>query len=475
MISAGDAFSAIEQAMGRVRADENRVTGVIDAATADATRLRGEQASLYGDLARLRLDALGQESVKGELDAAERRALSAVEAHNRQVAAIQQQHGALSDDLRQLQTERAALATAVQDAAARIDAQEAATEKRLADDLAWQAQAARRDGAQARAEAADAKAQQSEADRDGKSKPYLADRLFAYLWARGFGTPNYRGSWLTRWGDSYVARVIRYEPARQNFFMLNEIPRRLRDHADRLKAEAQEEETRLQALERVGLEADGIAALEAGHEKAVAALDALDKKQAELERAIAATDERRTALVEGEGSGLRRAQEELAESLRREDLRALLGEALATPTPDDERIVQRLQEIDAALARLTREAEEARKVAVELARKRLELERSRNDFRQTGYERQGGGFVNDKLIGDILGGIIGGVLSSRDLGDALRSGYRQGSQPRDNRWNRPPPTRDGWGGGFGGGGRSSGGSSGRSSGSGGGFRTGGRF
>lgn len=479
MLSAGDTFRVIEQAVGRVQTDESRVASVIEQAAAEAARLRGEQAALYRDLARLRLDALGQQQVAGQLDAAERQALATLDAHNRQVAAIRQQHDALAGDLAALRGERAALALAVQEAAARIDAQEEATETRLADDVAWQAQSARLEGALARAQAAEEKAEQSEADRDAKSKPYLADRLFAYLWERGYGTATYRGGFFTRWGDDYVARLIRYEPARQNFFLLNEIPRRLREHAGRLRTLAEEEEARLDALERAGLEADGIAALTAAHAGAVAALDAHDAKQAELERALAATETRRAALSEGENSNLARAQEGLAESLKRTDLRSLLREALATPTPDDERIVRRLQDIETGLERLTREAEDARKVAVDLARKRVELERSREDFRHSGYERQGGGFVNDKLIGDILGGIIGGVLSSRDLGDALRNGYRRGHQPRnprpaDTRWNRPSPTRGGWGGGFGGGG-SSGRSSGGGGSSGGGFKTGGRF
>lgn len=477
MLSAGDTFSAIEQAVGRVRADEGRVSTVVEQGAAEMSRLRGEQAALYRDLARLRLDELGQQKVTGELDAAERQALATLDAHNRQVAAIRSQYDALAEDLATLRRERAIRAQAVQDAAARVDAQEEASESRLAEDVAWQAQSAKLEGALARAHAGEEKAEQAEADRDAKSKPYLADRLFAYLWERGYGTPAYRGGFLTRWGDDYVARLIRYEPARQNFFLLNEIPKRLREHAERLKAMAEEEAARLEALERAGLEADGIAGLHAAHAEAVAALDAHDAKQDELEKALAATDARRAALSEGEHSGLARAREDLADSLKREDLRGLLREALATPTPEDERIVRRLQDIETALERLAKEAEDARKVAVDLARKRVELERSREEFRQSGYERQGGGFVNDKLIGSILGGIIGGVLSSRDLNDALRSGYRRGHQPRnprpaDQRWNRPPSGPGGWGGGSGGG---KGGGLGGGLGGGGGFGTGGGF
>lgn len=108
-----------------------------------------------------------------------------------------------------------------------------------------------------------------------------------------------------------------------------------------------------------------------------------------------------------------------------------------------------MQAIDTELSHLAQQIDEARGAAITLARKRTELERSRDEFRRSGYERRGGGFTNNELVGDVIGGIIGGVLSSRELGDALRSGYRQGGS-------RPSfPTRPG-GSVFGGGGSSSG-------------------
>lgn len=119
--------------------------------------------------------------------------------------------------------------------------------------------------------------------------------------------------------------------------------------------------------------------------------------------------------------------------------------------------MRRLLALEDELADQAKAADEARGATVELARKRAELERSCDEARR--YERQGGGFSNDKLIGDVLGGIIGGALSSRELRDALRSGYQQGG-------NRSGlPSRPG-GGAFGGGSSGSGG---------GGFRTGGGF
>src|SRR5690606_40922110 len=100
---------------------------------------------------------------------------------------------------------------------------------------------------------------------------------------------------LTRMGDSFVARVVRYEQARQNYYALTEIPKRLRDHAERLKADLVAADAELETFEREALEADGIEPLEARHEQAVAALDAHDKPIPELKtRVTGSKRERRT-------------------------------------------------------------------------------------------------------------------------------------------------------------------------------------
>lgn len=466
MITAFDALKSIEQASLGLRADEDRLARIIETSASEIARLRAEQAELFKSLARIRLDTLLQDRVIGPLDEAERKALAVVKDQKQKLEALSKRSETLLGELAAARGEREAKAEAVSQAADAITALTEATEKRIADDVAWQAQAARLAGAQARAQAAEEKALRSEADRDEKSKPYLADRLFVYLWGRGYGTSAYRGGAFARFGDGYVARVVNYEPARQNYFTLTEIPKRLREHADRLKTEVAEEEEKLAALERAALVAAGIEPREAAHRAAGQALDAADARIAKLESEDAALEQERRGLLGEEGElGLAGALSELAASMQREDLRRLMREALETPTPEDERIVQRLQQVETELGRWSREAEEARRTSLDLARKRAEFERSRDEFRRSGYERQGGGFSNDKLIGDIIGGIIGGVLSSRELGDALRSGYRPGG-------NRASiPSRPG--GGVFGGSAGRGGSAGQ--GGSGGFRTGGRF
>ncbi|MEI2612964.1 MAG: hypothetical protein V9G20_30355 [Candidatus Promineifilaceae bacterium] len=77
------------------------------------------------------------------------------------------------------------------------------------------------------------KTEQAEADREQKGRPYRDDPLFMYLWERGFGTKTYRANNLVRWLDGLIAGLVGYPEARPNFAMLNEIPLRLREHAER--------------------------------------------------------------------------------------------------------------------------------------------------------------------------------------------------------------------------------------------------
>ena len=86
-------------------------------------------------------------------------------------------------------------------------------------------------------DAAERKAAQAEADLEQKRKPYEADPLFMYLWRRGFGTPRYRAAPFVRHFDRKVARLVGFDDARRNYAVLVELPVRLREHAEQLRAE----------------------------------------------------------------------------------------------------------------------------------------------------------------------------------------------------------------------------------------------
>ena len=132
----------------------------------------------------------------------------------------------------------------------------------------------------AEAERKRAAAQESLAE---KAAPYQADDLFMYLWGRNFGTTEYDGGLFSRFMDSWVARVVRYEPSRVNFWNLTEIPKRLAEHAERVSSVADDEYMQLQQLELNALDEAGANVLDAELAVLRASLDAHDDALEDVE------------------------------------------------------------------------------------------------------------------------------------------------------------------------------------------------
>jgi len=480
MIGGGEALKILQDARAGARREEDRLVAALDSATEEAARLRAAEVESYRALARVRLDALARDEVTGTLDSAERSALALLETRRATMAETARRRQGLVDAVAAAREAHGRAVAAVERALEAIDDLRERTQARLESDDAWVARRRALTQAKEVAAAAGEKAGRAEGERAEKARPYEADALFVYLWRRGYGTPAYAASPLVRYVDGRVAALIGYEEARANYFMLTEIPVRLREHADRLAEDVAGAAEALAQVERAALEADGVRPLEAALAEAEGEAEAAETALAAEEGALARIDaEEEAARVGGVDPMLREALDLLAGSLAREDLRDLRREALATPTREDERIVARLGELRDAIARTEREIADTRKAVLDAARRRQELDRSSDSFRRKGYDDPFGGFVNERVIGQVIAGILGGILSSRDLEKVLRDGFQR----------RPPRTSGTFGGGitlpgggpwgrgrrmggaWGGGGFRTGGSMGR----GGGFKTGGSF
>src|SRR5690606_12176750 len=220
-----------------------------------------------------------------------------------------------------------------------LDALEGEVQTQLAEDEAYAAQLEQAERADAIADEAERKTSEAEHDRVGKGAPYEADPLFMYLWRRGFGTAAYSANPLARLLDRAVARLIGFDRARPNYWMLLEIPTRLRAHAERVRAVATAEVDRLKALELAAADAAGVPPARAAVEAEERRLDELDDGIEAAERGIAELRERRAAYAAGEDASMRSALEMLAAELRSAGVEALRRQAAATPSAEDDRVV----------------------------------------------------------------------------------------------------------------------------------------
>ena len=92
-VSAREALTSVEDAIGSVRTNENRLAQVLSSAAGEAERQRKQLADSFKGLALIRLDALVRNEAVGELDAAERRALDLLRTHKAKLDQILIRHG----------------------------------------------------------------------------------------------------------------------------------------------------------------------------------------------------------------------------------------------------------------------------------------------------------------------------------------------------------------------------------------------
>lgn len=474
MIPGHSALGGIEQALAELRQLENDASQRLDQSTRREAEAQADETDAFRDLAAFRLKQA--DSIGGRLGMAanEVRALLALRLNDR---------NGLETELREVEAEIRRLAAERQDFAARLT--ESEEKRRAVENEAQIALIGQSDYARLRtetdravqiAEESDKKAKLAEEELEEKRKPYEADPLFMYLWSRGYGTSDYEAGNIARMLDGWVARLVRYQDARPNYARLNEIPKRLREHANRSAASAVDLVERAKAMERTAFQSAGGAAADAEVEAQRRRLDELDKARAGAEERHAGLDGRIAAFDRGEDTRFRQAAAILADTLRGEDVRKLYQEALKTPTNEDELIVQRITD---ARDRQSRFADEARRIRAELAdiaRRRGEISQVATSFRRRRYDADGSMFDND-VVGNLLRGLVTGVITGADYWSRMEQGRRWSRQSRDygggstDSWGGANRGGGGtWGGNWGGGswGGSSGGSSGGGSWSGGG-------
>jgi chromosome segregation ATPase len=480
MLSGRQALSSIEQALADLRRQETDLGSGIERATRSLTDLQARQSDCYKELARFRLDNHAAETLDERIDTAAREARRLMDKRAKD-------YKILADQLRQketahtdLQNKRDTLAREAEDAAGRMDDLMEEVDGILEQDQAYNDQRKRAEDAARTAEAAAAKAETSLKDREEKGKAYEADPLFLYLWQRKFGTPEYDRRGIIRSLDGWVAGLIRYHDARANYAMLTGIPERMARHAEQCRALATQEMDRLAGMSRAAL-------TQAAGEDLASRIDLLGKDIAQIdadldaqERSIDTLSEALQEFSKGEDDGFLKAEEQLSLSLKADDLRDLWREALDTPSPEDEKIIRRIEDQLDQIEELSREIRQDRELLRDIARRRTELTEVTQNFRRSGYDTWDSTFSDNNLTTVLLGELVKGAITGADYWSRAKKSHKR-RKPRGGKVGFPGGSGlprsmgGGFGGGFGGG--SSGGDGFSSGGSfgGGGFTTGDTF
>jgi hypothetical protein len=418
-------LASIEDAISKLHGEQSQLDQALRSAVTETERLRSERSQSLRELARIKLDEMAAGRLVGNLDAGERRAQQILDDYRLRIAAAAEQSNALQKEVTQGEAARHAASAEVETALDVVEHDRAETEARVQTTQAWRDAKATRDKAEAIAAEAEKKAAASEAELGAKKKPYDEDPLFAYLWQRRFGTSQYMGGRIARVLDRMVAEFIAYDGARPNYAALIEIPQRLREHAAAQRQAVQAPQATLAEIERGAMLETGIDAkekilTEARHKLAVID-DTVEKKRDMLRK----VDEARAALVTGKADpAYNEALNTIAAADAADSIANLYAEARRTASPADEAVVGRIEAIEQNIAKTETEIADLRRAALELTRRRSEMDQVREQFRRTGYDHPRSTFNNDGDIADLLKGMLEGAVRSGALWDILQNGHR---------------------------------------------------
>jgi hypothetical protein len=431
-----------------------------EAANRQMVQLRHKMADAYRNLARFRLDDLAANRVAAHLDETDRVVLKLLERREQEMGQLDPQ---IELSLSRQATLNAARDQAIQqrdDLVKQIDERAADIHLSLSRQKAYQTLEKRVAEETARAEQAERKAAQAEADQAQKGSPYRDDELFMYLWKRRFLTPDYHGRALTRRLDGWVATLIDYAEAHSNYHVLTELPTALRTHADRQREAADRALQARQEVEAQALSVDEMVQSERELEKVQGILDDVEDSIEAEEVRQEVFLKQRSDFSSGADDISRQAIDLQVFEIRKDSLAELYLQAKMTPRPDDDLIVGRIGDLQQQERKLEEEIQALQAQERQHQQSFRELDDLRRRYRRRGYDSRHSYFPGGFELGGLLALLMSGKATGRDVWERI---------DREQQF-RTPRTPRGFGGGFGGGGFGTGGGFG-----GGGFRTGGGF
>lgn len=395
MIDGRDLARRIDARKDQLWRDERRLAAVVEDAGRLQTKSRADEARAWSQLAAMRLEG-DADVLKGRIDASAREAASVLERRARRIDEARAKLADLEDQAGALSAEHDHAARLAADAA-----ETAARKRREAVDALEEDQDCRRavdavSALEAQTAKAEGKAAAARAELEGKAEPYLAEPMFSYLWKRGYGTSTYAGRGLARTLDRWVAGLVGYEKARIDFRNLNEIPRRLATHAERLRGDLAAARADLDRASRVHTagaeEADAEACRrEADAEAAGARLQALRDTLGRHGREILKAADRKDADWLAAAAALGR-------SMAGESLARIEKAAAETPEPEDDLLVAEIRDARGRIAEAERVSTSAADHLARVRKRRKVLEAEVEFLASKGWDDA------DSLFDDELGG-----------------------------------------------------------------------
>lgn len=231
----------------------------------------------------------------------------------------------------------------------RLDETRRAVEADLAADPAFQIIKREADDLLAATRQAEAAHQRIRAECEAKLAAFTGNRLFRYLVAVKYGTPDYRGRGLVAAGDRWVAERVAWHHNHPPFTILNELP----DFVEKRVLAARKKSDLAATAVALHVQARelalGVVAARTARASATQALTTLRDQIAKLETQHAALGEERRSIDSGRDPFRQRAKAEMKAFLATHPASVLKAKATATANPRDNALAEQVERAELAI------------------------------------------------------------------------------------------------------------------------------
>ncbi len=420
----------IDTAIARARKAVSEASVLPKRAAEDLVDLKRQQSAAYDNIAKERLELL-ENNEGGELGYVDRKAEKLLAEHDK----VETSHGKKLDKavvkIETLEKERRDKEKDVNKAVDTYDKAVAVAEKEILKDLGYMAALDRVEKAESMVIRASEKLDLARAGEQEKGRPYRSDPFFNYLHKRRYGTKESKGWFLTKLLDGWVARLVNYREAAENYRRLTDIPRRLENHVKSLEDSVLESRAELEALEADILEKKGVTALHKASLKAQTTLEKVDEKIAGAERDYEELRVEYQRLSAGETGPYREATDILSDALRRVKFSDLKRLAAQTTSRKDDQAIEEILELARAADALEDDQKEAKNLIKKYERSLKELEEIRRRFKSRRYDAPSS-VIDGQMVGELLIRVLAGAMDGDSLWRQIERAQRTTRRYSDN-------------------------------------------
>ena len=424
MLTGKFVLKSIDQSLQAVRREALHFDKQLSNLTSNLASQQRQKVNVIQQIVAVRLSEIEQGELKESLTQADRKALHLLESRSQALEQLNDEIDELNESIIESEERRQPLLDKVNELSGQLVEIESDVQTALRYEKDYLDQFEKASRADAVLQESERKVKQAHEDMTAKEKPYKDDPLFMYLWERGFGTTEYKGKLIVRAIDSWVARVIKYEKSRVNFWNLTEIPKRLSEHAEHIADIAEKEHEALQKVERQALEKAGTLEVEKKIDTARTEIDSCDDTTEHLETELSEKLEERAAFTTGDDPYVKQAIDVLSNALKHDNLRSIQRYVRATHSPNDDRLVIQLEQIEDELEDVNDNLDDVRKLLTTQRSKLKELESIRRNFKNARYDDVRSGFTNQSLITNVLNQFLQGQISSANVWQTIQRNQR---------------------------------------------------